>query len=62
MKPLKEPLTGHLCFSGLEFTGRWGRRLLCFRRTWRLECYYIWGVSVIRASLFWGPYNKDPTI
>ena len=21
----------------------------------------MWGVSEIRGTLFWGPYNKDPT-
>ena len=31
---------------------------LIFRRS-LLE---LWGFPKIRATLFWGPYNKDPTI
>ena len=27
-----------------------------------LELYYDMGVSQNRGTLFWGPYNKDPTM
>ena len=29
----------------------------CFGRAWRL----IWDFPKIRGTLFWRPYNKDPT-
>ena len=28
----------------------------------RLCCCDKWGFPKIRGTLFWGPYNKDPTI
>ena len=47
--------------------GRWG----CELQVWgvkyveklKLVCVgFIWGFPKIRGTLFWAPYNKDPTI
>ena len=59
---LKGTLDGALMLFWLGVYRALGTSASMFQKNLEIGVLLYMGVSVIRASLFLGPYNKDPTI